>query len=100
MNQTVILETARKMVQLGFRDLGYEYVVQDGCWSAGRNATGYLIPDKNKFPNGIDYVAEKVHEMGLKYGIYSSAGTMTCGHYEGSLGHETKDADFWTSWGV
>jgi alpha-galactosidase len=100
MNETVILEAARRIVSLGFKDLGYEYVVMDDCWSAGRNATGYLVPDPQKFPNGIADVADKIHAMGLKLGIYSSAGTMTCARYAGSLGYEEKDAAAWASWGV
>lgn len=100
MNETVVLDAARRIVELGFKDLGYNYVVLDDCWSAGRNSSGYLVPDKKKFPSGIADVANKIHDMGLKIGIYSSAGTMTCGHYAGSLGYEKKDAEVWASWGV
>ena len=100
MNETVILEAAERIVSLGFKDLGYEYVVMDDCWSAGRNSSGYLIPDPQKFPNGIADVANKIHAMGLKLGIYSSAGTLTCARYSGSLGYEEKDATLWASWGV
>ncbi|KAL1984927.1 hypothetical protein VTN96DRAFT_8586 [Rasamsonia emersonii] len=100
LNETVILDAAEKLVSLGFKDLGYEYVVLDDCWSAGRNASGYLVPDPAKFPNGIDGLAEKIHALGLKIGIYSSAGTMTCARYAGSLGYEEKDAALWASWGI
>lgn len=72
----------------------------DDCWSTGRNSSGYLIPNSEKFPSGVDGVAQKIHDAGLKVGIYSSAGTMTCGQYEGSLGYEEKDAELWASWGV
>lgn len=58
------------------------------------------MPDEKKFPNGISHVADKIHYMGLKMGIYSSAGSMTCAHYTGSLGYEKNDADVWASWGV
>ncbi|CAL5869034.1 uncharacterized protein PFLUO_LOCUS3262 [Penicillium psychrofluorescens] len=100
MNESVILEAAERIVSLGFKDLGYDYVVLDDCWSAGRNATGYLVPDAQKFPKGIADVADKIHSMGLKIGIYSSAGTMTCARYTGSLGYEEKDAAAWASWGI
>lgn len=53
-----------------------------------------------KFPDGISGLADKIHDLGLKIGIYSSAGTMTCARYEGSLGYETKDATVWAEWGV
>ncbi|KAJ5437849.1 Alpha-galactosidase [Penicillium daleae] len=100
MNETVILDAAKLIVELGFKDLGYNYVVLDDCWSAGRNSSGYLVPDSQKFPNGIADVADKIHSMGLKIGIYSSAGTMTCARYAGSLGFEEKDAAVWASWGI
>ncbi|KAJ5166179.1 Alpha-galactosidase [Penicillium canariense] len=100
MNETVILDAAERIVELGFKDLGYNYVVLDDCWSAGRNSSGYLVPDKQKFPNGIADVANKIHDMGLKIGIYSSAGTLTCARYAGSLGYEEKDAAVWASWGI
>lgn len=96
----MILDTAKRIVDLGFKDLGYEYVILDDCWSSGRNSSGYLVPDEKKFRNGISHVANKIHDMGLKMGIYSSAGSMTCAHYTGSLGYEQKDADVWASWGV
>ena len=46
------------------------WTLQD-CWSEReRNATGYIVPDYEKFPNGISGVAKKVHDLGLKIGIY------------------------------
>lgn len=53
-----------------------------------------------KFPSGMRAVADYVHSLGLKFGIYSSAGVLTCGRFPGSLGYEQKDADLWASWGV
>ncbi|KAK2766220.1 hypothetical protein FQN54_007736 [Arachnomyces sp. PD_36] len=100
LNEEVILDTVDKIVKLGFRDLGYEYIVLDDCWSDGRNSSGYLQPNMEKFPNGIEGVVQKIHGAGLKAGIYSSAGTMTCARYEGSLGYEEKDAELWASWGI
>lgn len=65
------------MVTLGLKDLGYEYVNIDDCWSvkSGRDeVTGRLVPDPVKFPRGIKNVAEEVHSRGLKLGIYGDAG--------------------------
>ena len=42
----------------------------------------------------------KIHSLGLKFGIYSSAGIFTCAKFPGSLGYEDKDAQLWASWGV
>lgn len=98
----LVQSSAEAIVDLGLRDLGYEYVILDDCWSAGRNTSGNgsIIADLTKFPNGMAAVAEGVHDLGLKFGMYSSAGRYTCGSYEGSLGHEEVDAQTWANWGV
>lgn len=91
------------MVDLGFKDAGYEYVVLDDCWSEmnGRDpVTSRLVPNTTKFPDGMSGTADQVHALGLKYGMYSSAGTMTCGRYPGSLGYEAIDAATFAEWGV
>lgn len=46
------------------------------------------------------FVAERMHELGLGFGMYSDAGSMTCGRFEGSLGKEEVDAQTFASWGV
>jgi alpha-galactosidase len=97
------MQAANAMVDLGFKDAGYEYVVLDDCWSEmkGRDpVTSRLVPNTTKFPDGMSGTADKVHELGLKYGMYSSAGTMTCGRYPGSLGYEAIDAATFAEWGV
>lgn len=103
-NETVFLETAQLIVDLGLKDLGYEYVNIDDCWSdvdlRRDNDTKEFVVDAKKFPNGIGHVADKVHELGLKIGIYSDAGESTCGGYEGSLGYEDIDAATFASWGI
>ncbi|KAI8633669.1 glycoside hydrolase family 27 protein [Xylariaceae sp. FL1651] len=98
---TVALNTAKAFVSLGLKDAGYTYVNIDDCWSQkSRNSSGYLVPDSSKFPNGIKAVADQIHGMGLKFGLYGDAGTMTCGGYPGSQGYEQKDAALLASWGV
>lgn len=99
-SEDILLSSGQRLIALGFKDLGYNYVLQDDCWSAGRNSSGYLQADPTKFPHGMAYVADSLHSMGLGFGIYSDAGTLTCARYEGSLGHETIDAQTWASWGV
>lgn len=88
------------MVDLGFRDAGYHYLVLDDCWSNGRTSNGTLQPDTKKFPNGMKYIADHIHSLGMGFGMYSDAGAYTCGQYAGSLGHETTDAQTFASWGV
>ncbi|KAE9993964.1 hypothetical protein EG327_002298 [Venturia inaequalis] len=99
-NETILLDTAKAMISYGLRDLGYNYVVLDDCWSQGRNGSGYIEHDPTKFPNGMKLVADAVHALGMKFGMYSSAGKFTCGKYPGSLDNEQKDADLFASWGV
>ncbi|KAK6535720.1 hypothetical protein TWF694_002169 [Orbilia ellipsospora] len=74
----------------------------DDCWSlkSGRDSSGNLVADPSKFPNGMKWLADQVHGLGLKLGIYSSAGTLTCASYPASLGHEQTDANLWASWGI
>lgn len=102
MSEDLIRGTAQLIVDYGLKDLGYEYVILDDCWSAGRNASANnsLIADPEKFPSGMAAVADAMHDLGLKYGMYSSAGEYTCGGYAGSLGYETIDAQTWADWGV
>ncbi|KAK3651045.1 hypothetical protein LTR22_012293 [Elasticomyces elasticus] len=102
-DQDKIMLAANAMVDLGFKDAGYEYVILDDCWSEmdGRDpVTSRLVPNATKFPDLMVGTAAKVHDLGLKYGMYSSAGTMTCGRYPGSLGYEHIDAATFAEWGI
>lgn len=97
----LIRETADKIVESGLKDLGYEYVVIDDCWSERqRDADGRLVPGRKKFPNGMKAVGDYIHGKGLKFGMYSCGGTMTCAGYPGSFEHEFTDAETFASWGV
>ncbi|KAK4506334.1 hypothetical protein PRZ48_000064 [Zasmidium cellare] len=100
---TKILDAANYMVSKGFQKAGYNYVNIDDCWSVkeGRdNTTHQIVPDPTKFPDGISGVADSLHSMGFKVGIYSSAGSGTCAGYPGSIGYEQVDAATFASWGI
>ena len=101
-NEAAVMETARAMVSSGLRDHGYEYIVIDDCWSVKdhRDPDGDLIPDPEKFPNGMQAVVDYVHSLGFKFGIYSCASDHTCAGYPGSFGFEEQDAQRWAMWGV
>ena len=100
-NEQLIFETADRMVDSGLRDLGYEYLVIDDCWSLReRDENGRLVPDPEKFPHGMKAVADYVHSKGLKFGMYSCAGNLTCAVYPGSFEHEFVDAATFAEWGV
>ncbi|KAM7265902.1 hypothetical protein ACFE04_003585 [Oxalis oulophora] len=100
-NETVIKETADALVSSGLADLGYDHVNIDDCWSrVTRNGKDRLVPDPKTFPSGIKALADYVHGLGLKLGIYSDAGIFTCQVRPGSIFHEKIDADLFASWGV
>jgi alpha-galactosidase len=100
-SETLVKQTADKIVSSGLAAVGYQYVDIDDCWMQhSRGSSGNLQPDYGKFPDGISGTAAYVHSKGLKLGIYEDAGTATCAGYPGSLGHESQDARTFASWGV
>ncbi|WP_051613968.1 NPCBM/NEW2 domain-containing protein [Paenibacillus sp. UNC217MF] len=100
-NAVLVKETAKKMVDSGMKEAGYQYVNLDDCWMLSeRDENGNLVPDPAKFPDGIKEVADYVHSLGLKMGIYASAGNRTCAWYPGSLNYEEKDAQRFAEWGI
>lgn len=100
-NERLILEAADAMAGSGLLDLGYNYLVLDDCWSKKqRDENNRLVADEEKFPHGMKYVADYVHSRGLKFGMYSCAGNLTCAGYPGSFEYEFIDAETFASWGV
>ncbi len=100
-DETLIRQTADALVSTGMAAAGYTYVNLDDCWMAStRDAAGNLRADPTRFPGGIKALADYVHGKGLKFGIYQSAGTMTCEERPGSLDYEVRDATLFASWGV
>lgn len=99
-NEKLIRETADAMVSSGMKDAGYQYINLDDCWHGQRDAQGFIHEDPIRFPSGIKALADYVHSKGLKIGIYSDAGSQTCGGKPGSRGHEYQDAITYASWGI
>ncbi|MER6912090.1 NPCBM/NEW2 domain-containing protein [Streptomyces sp. NPDC000594] len=101
-DEKMIRDTADLFVSTGLKDAGYEYVNVDDCWAAEkRDADGRLTHHPVRFPSGIKALADYVHAKGLKFGIYTSAGTLTCARtMPGSLDHEVIDAQTFADWGV
>jgi alpha-galactosidase len=91
---------ADAMVKSDMKDVGYQYVVIDDCWQVSRDANANIVADPQRFPSGIKAVADYVHSLGLKFGIYSDAGSKTCAGRPGGLGHEYQDALQYAAWGV
>jgi alpha-galactosidase len=94
----VVRETADAMVSSGMAAAGYVYVNIDDTWEEGRDAEGNILANL-KFPD-MKALADYVHSRGLKLGIYSSPGPVTCGGYPASYRHEEQDARTYAAWGI
>ena len=99
-SEDLIKGMADAMVSSGMKDAGYQYVVIDDCWQVSRDEVGNIVADAQRFPHGIKGLADYIHSTGLKFGIYSDAGSKTCAGRPGSLGHEYQDARQYAAWGV
>ena len=100
-DENVILDIAKAMKESGLSDAGYVYVNLDDCWqSSMRDKNGKMQGDLTTFPHGIKWLAEQVNALGLKLGIYSSNGTLTCEDLPASLYNERIDADTFAEWGI
>jgi alpha-galactosidase len=102
-SEQLVEQTAKAMAGDGMKAAGYDYVNIDDCWALPqRDANGNLVADPAKFPDGIKAVADYVHSLGMKLGIYEDSGTHTCSShgFPGSLGHEYQDALTFAQWGV
>jgi alpha-galactosidase len=97
-NDELIREVANALVATGMRDAGYVFLEIDDGWEGGRQADGSLQPNR-KFPD-MKLLSDYIHSEGLKLALYSSPGPRTCGGFEGSYGHEDKDAMSFAAWGV
>ncbi|HUB51041.1 MAG TPA: glycoside hydrolase family 27 protein, partial [Terracidiphilus sp.] len=107
-----ILDNARALVKSGLAARGYNTVTIDDCWMLKtRDAKGDLQPDPARFPRGMKPLANQIHRLGLKFGIYEDAGSTTCGEFAGSgwpkgggpnngSDHFAQDARLFASWGV
>ncbi|AIF47330.1 glycoside hydrolase family 27 protein [Dyella japonica] len=99
-SEKTIRAAADAMVRTGMKQAGYAYVVIDDCWQGERDGEGNITADPARFPSGIKALADYVHARGLKFGIYSDAGSKTCAGRSGSRGHEYQDARQYAAWGV
>ena len=99
-SEDLIKSVANAIASNGMKDAGYQYVVIDDCWQVGRDENGFILADPQRFPSGIKALADYVHSKGLKFGLYSDAGTKTCAGRPGSQGHEYQDALQYARWDV
>ncbi len=106
---TMMREAADIMISSGMADVGYQYVNIDDCWMNApknndplrvgplRDEKEKIIPNKH-FPD-MKALTDFIHDKGLKAGIYTSPGTLTCGGFAGAWQHEEQDARQFASWG-
>jgi len=108
-SESIIKSQADGMVSSGLAAAGYKYINIDDGFFDGRYADGTLRIDSVKFPHGMKHLAGYIHSKGLKAGMYSEAGTNTCGsvynNQAGGVGsglyqHDQQDIDlFFKTWG-
>lgn len=86
-SERLFLEMAKRLQHDGWLDAGYQYVNIDDCWSEMQRhpATNRLVASAERFPNGIKHLAGRVHDLGLRLGIYGDCGTKTCAGYPAQL---------------
>jgi alpha-galactosidase len=99
-DEATMRKEADAMVASGMKAAGYLYIVVDDCWHGERDEAGNIQSDPARFPSGIKALADYVHTLGLKFGIYSDAGAQTCQNRPASRGHEYQDARQYAAWGV
>ena len=99
-DEAAVLAHAELLVSTGLAELGYTQVIIDDGWHDGRDRAGRLRPHAGRFPSGIRALADRVHALGLRLGIYSCAGVRTCAGLPGSYGMEVEDAATFAEWGV
>jgi alpha-galactosidase len=93
-----VKDAADALVSSGMRDAGYVYVNIDDTWEGQRDANGVLHTNA-KFPD-MKALGDYIHARGLKFGIYSSPGPITCARFKATYGFEEQDAKLYASWGV
>ncbi len=99
-SEDLIKSVADAIATNGMKEAGYQYVLIDDCWQVSRDENGFIVADPQRFPSGMKALADYVHSNGLKFGLYSDAGTKTCAGRPGSQGHEYQDALQYSRWGV
>ena len=108
-SDTLIMRQADAMVAKGLKDVGYRYINIDDGFFGYRDSTGLMHCHPQRFPRGMRPVADYIHSLGFKAGIYSDAGSHTCGSrydndengfWAGLYGHERQDARlYFKEWG-
>lgn len=91
-NASSVLAQAQAMQRFGLVDAGYKILILDDCYALKqRNASGYMVADPSKFPDGIENFSSSINDLGIELAAYGDSGYQTCAGYPGSYGHEEVD---------
>jgi len=104
-----VKRAATAMVNSGLINHGWTYINIDDFWENHRDSKDQSLRGEFRDENGkikpnsrfVDMkpLADYVHGLGLKIGLYSSPGPWTCGGCAGSYGYEKQDAESYAQWG-
>lgn len=94
-----VKSSAQALIDKGLTDHGWTYMNIDDGWERMQRADDGTIVTNEKFPD-MKGLGNWLHSHGLKFGIYSSPGTLTCGGYTASYQHEMQDATSYANWGI
>jgi alpha-galactosidase len=98
-NEQVVVNLAAAVARRGLRADGYRYVwIDAGWWKNQRNPDGSITLDPAQWPQGMRWLTDYIHSLGLLAGIYTDAGSAGCGN-GGSWGHYQQDANTFAAWG-
>ncbi len=104
-DQNKVIASAKVYKEKGLINHGWSFINIDDGWEIPgrspdlkRDAAGNILCN-SKFPD-MKALGDSIHALGLKFGIYSSPGTLTCGGYTASYQQEINDARSYASWGI
>ena len=98
-NEALIKEIADALVGSGLKDAGYAYVGPDEGICFSRGPDGNLTTNLERYPSGLRGLGDYIHAKGLKYALYTDAGSRTCSEaMPGTKGHEFEDMRAFAGW--
>ena len=98
-NEKLIKEIVDALIGSGMKDAGYVYVGPDEGICFSRGADGKLTSNLERYPSGLRGLGDYIHQRGLKYALYTDAGTRTCSKaMPGTKDHEVEDMPAFAAW--
>jgi alpha-galactosidase len=98
-NERLIREIADALVASGLKEAGYAYVGPDEGICFSRGPDGLLAPNFDRYPSGLRGLGDDIHRRGLKYALYTDAGSRTCsGAMPGTKDREFEDMRAFAEW--